>query len=74
VARVDPPQQIVVLDNGQMYRVVGDQAVMVNGNVKVRLTGGNAFGFRPPSGTIVRKGDPVVIDFAFGATPSASPR
>ena len=36
-----------------MYRVVGDQAVMVNG--KVRLTGGNAFGFRPPSGTIVRK-------------------
>lgn len=55
MARVDPPQQIVVLDNGQMYRVVGDQAVMVNGNVKVRLTGGNAFGFRPPSGTIVRK-------------------
>src|SRR5258705_11288705 len=31
VTRVDPPQQIVVLDNGQMYRVVGDQAVMVNG-------------------------------------------
>ena len=31
VARVDPPQQVVVLDNGQMYRVVGDQAVMVNG-------------------------------------------
>jgi hypothetical protein len=38
-----------------MYRVVGDQAVMVNGNVKVRLADGNAFGFRPPSGTIVRK-------------------
>ena len=31
VARVDPPQQIIVLDNGQMYRVAGDQAVMVNG-------------------------------------------
>jgi hypothetical protein len=133
VARVDPPQQVVVLDNGQMYRVAGDQAVMVNGqpvlinsvqpgsrvtvvgtpvvyqngqyvtlpsgtvvaaipaaaplrmfgrvtdiegngNVKVRLTDGNAFEFRPPSGTIVRKGDPVVIDFTFGTTPSASPR
>ena len=45
-----------------------------NGNVKVRLTDGNALEFRPPSGTIVRKGDPVVIDFTFGATPSASPR
>jgi hypothetical protein len=54
-SRVDPPQQVVVLDNGHMYRVVGDQAVMVNGNVKVRLTEGNVFGFRPPSGTIVRK-------------------
>jgi hypothetical protein len=53
VVRVDPPQQVVVLDDGQMYQVVGDQAVMVNG--KVHLTGGNAFGFRPPSGTIVRK-------------------
>jgi hypothetical protein len=134
VARVDPPQQIVVLDNGQMYRVVGDQAVMVNGqpvvinslqpgsrvtvvgqpvvyqngqyvtvpatgtvvatvpaaspvrvfgrvtdvesngNVKVRMPDGNAFEFRPPAGTVVRKGDPVVIDFTFGGTPSASPR
>jgi len=134
VTRVDPPQQIVVLDNGQMYRVAGDQAVMVNGqpvvinslqpgnrvtvvgqpvvyqngqyvtvpatgtvvatvpaaaparmfgrvtdvegngNVKVRLTDDNAFEFRPPVGTVVRKGDPVVIDFTFGATPSASPR
>jgi hypothetical protein len=45
-----------------------------NGNVKVRLTDGNAFEFRPPVGTVVRKGDPVVIDFTFGATPSASPR
>jgi hypothetical protein len=32
VTRVDPPQQVIVLDNGQMYRVVGDQAVMVNGD------------------------------------------
>jgi hypothetical protein len=31
VARVDEPQQVVVLDNGQMYRVSGDRAVLVNG-------------------------------------------
>jgi hypothetical protein len=133
VVRVDQPQQVIVLDNGQMYRVAGDQTVLVNGqpvlisgvqpgtrvsvvgtpviyqngqyvavpagtvvatvpaaapvrmfgrvtdiegngNVKVRLTDGNAFEFRPPVGTVVRKGDPVVIDFAFGTQPSASPR
>jgi hypothetical protein len=134
VARVDQPEQVVVLDNGQMYRVAGNQTVLVNGqptlistlqpgtrvtvagtpvvyqngqyvtvppgtvvaavpatasplrmfgrvtdiegngNVKVRLTDGNAFEFRPPAGTVVRKGDPVVIDFTFGAAPSASPR
>ena len=134
VARVDQPQQVIVLDNGQMYRIAGNQTVLVdgqpvlisslqpgtrvslagtpvlyqngqyvtvpagtvvaavpvaaapvrmfgrvtdiegNGNVKVRLTDGNAFEFRPPVGTVVRKGDPVVIDFTFGASPSASPR
>jgi hypothetical protein len=31
VVRVDEPQQVVVLDNGQMYRVSGNQAVIVNG-------------------------------------------
>jgi hypothetical protein len=31
VVRVDEPQQVVVLDNGQMYRVSGDRAVLVNG-------------------------------------------
>jgi hypothetical protein len=31
VARVDEPQQVVVLDNGQMYRVSGDRVVYVNG-------------------------------------------
>jgi hypothetical protein len=31
VARVDPPQQVVVLDNGQMYRVSGPDAVYVGG-------------------------------------------
>jgi len=45
-----------------------------NGSVKVRLPDGNAFEFRPPAGTVVRKGDPVAIDFTFGASPSASPR
>ena len=31
VARVDVPQQVVVLDNGRMYQVPGDNAVLVNG-------------------------------------------
>ena len=36
---------------------------------------GHAFEFRPPVGTVVRKGDPVVIDMTFGApAPSALPR
>jgi hypothetical protein len=56
----------------RMYGRVTD--VEGNGNVKVRLPAGNAFEFRPPVGTVVRKGDPVAIDFTFGATPSASPR
>ena len=31
VLRVDEPQRVVILDNGQMYRVTGEQAVIVNG-------------------------------------------
>src|SRR5262245_37219683 len=31
VARVDQPQQVIVLDNGQMYRVAGNQTVLVDG-------------------------------------------
>jgi hypothetical protein len=31
VARVDEPQRVVVLDDGRMYRIVDEQAVMVNG-------------------------------------------
>ena len=156
VTRVDEPQQVVVLDNGQMYRVSGDRAVLVNGqpvvlsnvqpgtpvrivsgtpvvyqngqyvavapgtvpagtvvtappgtvvtapagtvvaapatagpvrmygkvtgidsngNVKVRMPDGQSFEFRPPAGTVVRKGDPVAIDMQFGTiAPSALPR
>ena len=161
VARVDEPQRVIVLDNGQMYRVSGDRAILVNGqpavlgrvqpgtrvsivsgtpviyqngqyvavapgstvvtappgavvtappagtvvtappgtvavpvatgsairmygrvsdienngNVKVRLPDGNAFEFRPPAGTVARKGDPVTIDMTFGGPPpSALPR
>lgn len=144
VVRVDEPQRVVVLDNGQMYQVGGDRAVVVNGqpvvlgnvrpgtpvtivsgvpvvyqngqyvaagtgstavvttptatsvtapvpnsarligrvadveasgNVKVRLPDGHAFEFRPPAGTVLRKGDPVTIDMTFGApAPSALPR
>jgi hypothetical protein len=142
VVRVDEPQQVVVLDNGQMYRVSGNQAIVVNGqpvllsrvqpgtpvtivsgtpvvyqngqyvavpagtvavpastavvtaptsnvvrlygrvsdidrsgNVKVRMPDGNAFEFRAPAGTVLRKGDTVAIDMTFGApAPSALPR
>jgi hypothetical protein len=148
VVRVDEPQQVVVLDNGQMYRVSSDRAVIVNGqpvvlgrlqpgmpativsgvpvtyqngqyvvvqgtptvtappgsvvaapvgtvvagptsvrmvgrvsdidrsgNVKVRLTDGNTFEFRPAAGTVWRKGDPVTIDMTVAApAPSALPR
>jgi hypothetical protein len=145
VARIDEPQQVVVLDNGQAYRVSGDRAVLINGqpavlgnvrpgtpvtivsgtpvvyqngqyvavapgtttgtvvgapagtvvvpvasstrvigrvsdidssgNVKVRMPDGRAFDFRPPAGTVVRKGDPVTVDVTLGApAPSALPR
>jgi hypothetical protein len=57
----------------RMYGRVTD--VERNGNVKIRLADGNAFEFRPPAGTVVRKGDTVAIDMAFGAlAPSALPR
>ncbi len=43
--------------------------------MKVRLLDGNAFEFRPPAGTVLRKGDSVAIDMTFGApAPSALPR
>ena len=136
VVGVDPTQRVIVLDDGRTYRVVGEQAVTVNGqpvilervqpgtpvtivsgtpvvyqngqyvavapgattavavpsasmarvygrvtdvesngNVKVRLPDGHAFEFRPPVGTVVRRGDPVAIDMTFGApAPSALPR
>jgi hypothetical protein len=35
VARVDESQRVVVLDNGQMYRVSGDRALIVNGQPMV---------------------------------------
>jgi hypothetical protein len=57
----------------RMYGRVTD--IERNGNVKVRLSDGNAFEFRPPAGTVLRKGDPVTMDFMIGtAAPSALPR
>jgi hypothetical protein len=57
----------------RMYGRVTD--IERNGNVKIRLADGNAFEFRPPVGTVVRKGDTVAIDMAFGGVaPSALPR
>jgi uncharacterized cupin superfamily protein len=146
VARVDEAQQIVVLDNGQIYRIApGNQSILVNGHptllsglqpgmpvtivngtpvayqngqyvtlpagtvvttpvvaapgttvvtapnvmrlygrvtdvdrdgtVRVKLPAGDSFEFRPPAGTVVRKGDTIAIDMTVGAVqPSALPR
>lgn len=149
VARVDEAQQVVVLDNGQIYRVAGNQSILVDGRptmlgrlqpgtpvtivsgtpviyqngqyvtvpvgqtvavpagqtvvaapaatvvnpsgimrlygrvtdvdrdgtVKVRLPAGDSFEFRPPAGTVVRRGDTIAIDMAVSAVqPSALPR
>jgi hypothetical protein len=54
VARVDERAQVVVLDNGQMYRVAGDQAIVVNGQ-PVRLTS-----VRPGTRVTIVSGSPVV--------------
>ena len=54
VARVDEPAQVVVLDNGQMYRVSGDQAIVVRGQ-PVRLTS-----VQPGSRVTIVSGTPVV--------------
>ena len=57
----------------RMYGRVSD--IDRNGNVRVRMPDGNAFDFRAPAGTVLRKGDTVAIDMTFGATaPSALPR
>jgi hypothetical protein len=45
-----------------------------NGNVKIRLADGSALELLPPAGTVVRQGDTVAIDVAFGVAPSALPR
>ena len=147
VARVDETQQVVVLDNGQIYRIApGNQSILVNGRptmlsglqpgmpvtivsgtpvtyqngqyiavpagtvvtspvvaaapttvvttapnvmrlygrvtdvdrdgtVRVKLPAGDSFEFRPPAGTVVRKGDTIAIDMTVGTVqPSAFPR
>lgn len=72
-----PPGTVVAAPvSSSLVRMQGHVTdVERNGNVKVRLPDGNAFEFRPPAGTIARKGDPVTIDMTFGApAPSALPR
>jgi hypothetical protein len=54
VTRVDEPQQVIVLDNGQMYRVTGTDAVYVDGRPV-------ALGAVQPGSTVsVVNGTPVV--------------
>jgi hypothetical protein len=54
VVRVDEPQRVVVLDNGQMYRVSGEQAVYVNGQPVVLRQ------VRPGTPVTIVSGTPVV--------------
>ena len=54
VSRVDDTQQVIVLDNGQMYRVYGDNAVYVDGRPVAYRT------VRPGSRVTIVNGTPVV--------------
>ncbi len=73
VLRVDEPQRVVVLDNGQMYRVTGDQAVIVNGQ-PLRLER-----VQPGTPVTIVSGTPVVyqngqyVALARGSTVAAAP-
>jgi hypothetical protein len=73
-----PPGAVIAVPGagGSTIRMHGRVAdVEGDGNVKVRLSDGSAFEFRPPAGTAVRKDDAVMIDMTFGAAaPSALPR
>ncbi|HXH81542.1 MAG TPA: hypothetical protein VNN07_01290 [Candidatus Tectomicrobia bacterium] len=53
VVHVDVPQQVVVLEGGQMYRVTGDRAVLVDGRPAVLTT------VRPGSTVTIVQGTPV---------------
>jgi hypothetical protein len=55
VVRVDEPQQVIVLDNGKMYRVYGDNAVYVDGRPVAYRT------VRPGSRVTIVNGTPVVF-------------
>jgi len=54
VVRVDEPQQVIVLDNGKMYRVYGDNAVYVDGQPVAYRT------IRPGTRVAIVNGTPVV--------------
>src|SRR5882672_6541513 len=54
VTRVDDTQQVIVLENGQMYRVSGDNAVYVDGRPVAFRT------VRPGSRVTIINGTPVV--------------
>jgi hypothetical protein len=54
VTRVDEPQQVVVLDDGRMYRVSGDRAVLTDGRPVVLGQ------LQPGSRVTIESGTPVV--------------
>ena len=53
VTRVDQPQQVIILDNGQMYRVTGPDAVYIDGRPVALTT------VQPGNTVVIRSGTPV---------------
>jgi hypothetical protein len=53
VTRVDQPQQVIILDNGQMYRVAGPDAVYIDGRPVALTT------VQPGNTVVIRSGTPV---------------
>jgi len=53
VTRVDQPQQVIILDNGQMYRVTSPDAVYIDGRPVALTT------VQPGNTVVIRSGTPV---------------
>ena len=67
VTRVDQPQQVVVLDNGQMYRVAGPDAVYVDGRPAALSS------VQPGSTVTIVSGTPVVYQNGQYVTTAPAP-
>ena len=55
IVRIEPEQQVIVLSNGQMYRVTTGTTILLD-NQPVRLGG-----LRPGHSVVIRSGEPVTL-------------